>query len=379
MTGVQTCALPIYYWQSVDLYIGGTEHATGHLLYSRFWNKFMHDRGYVPHDEPFQKLINQGMIQGRSNFVYRVKGTGSEGVAPVFVSLNQLGGHEVTPLHVDVNIVDNDVLDVEAFKKSRSDLAENTAFILEPDGTYICGAEVEKMSKSKFNVVNPDVMVEKYGADVLRLYEMFLGPLEQAKPWNTNGIDGTFRFIRKFWRLFYKDNAAGETAGEAQWLVTDAAPTPAELKILHRTIKKTQDDIENFSFNTSVSSFMICVNELAALKCNSRSVLQDLVLLLSPYAPHIAEELWAALGNEPGSVSRATWPVFNPAYLIEDSFDYPIQINGKVRITMNFAADRPATEIEQTVLADETVQKWMEGKALKKIVVVPKRIVNVVV
>jgi leucyl-tRNA synthetase len=252
-------------------------------------------------------------------------------------------------------------------------------FILE-DGKYIVGAEVEKMSKSKYNVVNPDDIVEKYGADVLRLYEMFLGPLEQAKPWNTNGIDGVYRFIRKFYRLFYKDNAEGIS----QWIVTDdrnggPAPTPAELKVLHRTIKKTQDDIESYSFNTSVSSFMICVNELAALNCHKRAVLQDLVLLLSPYAPHITEELWTALGNEPGTVSMAEFPKFNPNFLIEAVFEYPIQINGKVRTTISFAIDRATTEIEREVLADETVLKWLEGKSPKKVVVVPKRIVNVVV
>ncbi|MBC8155571.1 MAG: leucine--tRNA ligase, partial [Bacteroidetes bacterium] len=366
----------INYWQAVDLYIGGTEHATGHLLYSRFWNKFLYDRGYVPQDEPFKKLINQGMIQGRSNFVYRVKGTGVEGVGPVFMSLNQLDAQQVvTPLHVDVNIVENDVLDINAFKAARPDLTENAEFITEPDGRYIVGVEVEKMSKSKFNVVNPDDVVEKYGADVLRLYEMFLGPLEQAKPWNTNGIDGVYRFIRKFYRLFHKDNAEGGN----ELIVTDEQPTPAELKILHKTIKKTQDDIDAFSFNTSVSSFMICVNELATLKCSKRAVLQDLVLLLSPYAPHIAEELWAALGNEPGTVSKATYPVFDAKHMIEDAFEYPIQINGKVRTTISFATDRAASEIEKEVLADETVQKWLEGKAPKKVVVVPKRIVNVVI
>lgn len=364
----------IDYWQNVDLYIGGTEHATGHLLYSRFWNKFLKDRGYVPQEEPFKKLINQGMIQGRSNFVYRVSGTGREGVPAVFLSLNQVNGQEVTPLHVDVNIVENDVLDVEAFKKARPDLADKAEFITEPDGRYIVGAEVEKMSKSKFNVVNPDMIVEKYGADVLRLYEMFLGPLEQAKPWNTNGIDGVYRFIRKFWRLFYKDSAAGES----QWIVTDEQPTPAELKVLHKTIKKTEEDIELYSFNTSVSSFMICVNELAALNCHKRAILQDLVLLLSPYAPHITEELWAALGHEPGTLSQAEFPEFNPNYLVEDAFDYPIQINGKVRTTISFAIDRSPIDIEREVLADETVQKWMDGKTPKKVVVVPKRIVNVV-
>ncbi len=370
----------INYWQDVDLYIGGTEHATGHLLYSRFWNKFLYDRGLVPQDEPFKKLINQGMIQGRSNFVYRLNGTGREGVAPVFVSFNQLEGQDVTPLHVDVNIVDNDVLDVAVFRQSRSDFAQSpdglpAEFILEPDGRYIVGAEVEKMSKSKYNVVNPDDIVERYGADVLRLYEMFLGPLEQAKPWNTNGIDGVYRFIRKFWRLFYKDTATGEP----QWIVTDVAPTPAELKVLHRTIQKTENDIETYSFNTSVSSFMICVNELAALDCHKHSILQDLVLLVSPYAPHVAEELWAALGNEPGTVSQAEFPKFNPNYLIEDTFEYPIQINGKVRTTISFATDRAPAEIEQVVLADEVVQKWLEGKTPKKVVVVPKRIVNVVI
>ncbi|QJD79710.1 leucine--tRNA ligase [Spirosoma rhododendri] len=363
------------YWQNVDLYIGGTEHATGHLLYSRFWNKFMHDRGYVPQDEPFKKLINQGMIQGRSNFVYRVKGTGVEGIAPVFVSLNQINGQDVTPLHADVNIVDNDVLDIEAFKKARPDLADGAEFIIEPDGKYIVGAEVEKMSKSKFNVVNPDDIVTKYGADVLRMYEMFLGPLEQAKPWNTNGIDGVYRFVRKLWRLFYKDNATGES----EWIVTDENPTPAELKVLHRTIQKAENDIETYSFNTSISAFMVCVNELTSLNCHKRAVLQELVLLLSPYAPHIAEELWAKLGNEPGTVSYAPFPVFTPNYLVEDSFEYPIQINGKVRTTLNFAVDRAPKEIEDEVLADEVVQKWLEGKTPKKVVVVPKRIVNVVI
>ena len=367
----------INYWQNVDLYIGGTEHATGHLLYSRFWNKFLKDRGYVPQEEPFKKLINQGMIQGRSNFVYRVKGTGVEGVPAVFVSLNQIDGQEVaTALHVDVNIVDNDVLDIDAFKKTRPDLTEGAEFITEPDGKYIVGAEVEKMSKSKFNVVNPDMIVEKYGADVLRLYEMFLGPLEQAKPWNTNGIDGVHRFIRKFWRLFYKDNIAD---GSSTWLVTDEAPTPAELKILHKTIQKAESDIEAYSFNTSVSAFMVCVNELSTLNCHKRAILQDLVLILSPYAPHVTEELWAALGNEAGTISRAQFPTFNPAYLVEDAFEYPIQINGKVRTTISFAIDRAPTDIEREVLADEIVQKWLEGKAPKKVVVVPKRIVNVVI
>ncbi|GAB3699235.1 leucine--tRNA ligase [Spirosoma flavus] len=365
----------INYWQNVDLYIGGTEHATGHLLYSRFWNKFLKDRGYVPQEEPFKKLINQGMIQGRSNFAYRLKGTGQEGIAPVFVSLNQIQGKDVTPLHVDVNIVENDVVDIDAFKKARPDLTDNATFIFEPDGRYVVGTEVEKMSKSKFNVVNPDDIVAKYGADVLRMYEMFLGPLEQAKPWNTNGIDGVYRFIRKFWRLFYKDNLDGSST----WIVNDEQPTPAELKVLHRTIQKAESDIEAYSFNTSVSAFMVCVNELSTLNCHKRAILQDLVLILSPYAPHITEELWAALGNEAGTISKAQFPTFNPSYLVEDAFEYPIQINGKVRTTISFAIDRAANEIEREVLADEIVQKWLDGKTPKKVVVVPKRIVNVVI
>ncbi len=439
----------INYWQNVDLYIGGTEHATGHLLYSRFWNKFLKDRGYVPQEEPFKKLINQGMIQGRSNFVYRVQISVDSGsrrsdasekdhysvsnVPPIFISkaihdareaekttqhfsgfldskehgekielfnrrfseiknrvresypdkMGMIRDHSATPLHVDVNIVENDTVYIDEFRKSRPDLTENAEFITDLDDKLSVGVEVEKMSKSKFNVVNPDTIVEKYGADVLRLYEMFLGPLEQAKPWNTNGIDGVYRFIRKFWRLFYKDNVAGASdAGPNTWLVTDEKPTPAELKILHKTIQKAESDIEAYSFNTSVSAFMVCVNELSTLNCHKRAILQDLVLILSPYAPHITEELWAALGNKPGTISDydyAKFPTFNPAYLVEDAFEYPIQINGKVRTTISFAIDRAPTEIEREVLADEIVQKWLEGKAPKKVVVVPKRIVNVVI
>jgi leucyl-tRNA synthetase len=357
--------------------MGGSEHATGHLLYSRFWNKFLKDRGYVPQEEPFKKLINQGMIQGRSNFVYRLEGTGQQGKVPVFVSYGLKDQHEITELYVDVNIVDNDVLDIYKFKNWSPDYA-NAEFILESDGTYLCGSAVEKMSKSKYNVVNPDDVAERYGADVLRLYEMFLGPLEQAKPWNTNGIDGAYRFIRKLWRLFYKDAHGSDANAPLEWMVTDEKPTAQELKVLHKTIKKAQEDIENFSFNTSVSAFMVCVNELSALKCHKRAILQDLVLIISPYAPHIAEELWAALGNTPGTVSKAAYPVFNPQYLVENTFEYPIQINGKVRTTISYALDRPTTEIEQDVLTNEVVQKWMEGKPAKKIVVVPKRIVNVV-
>ncbi len=359
----------IEYWRDVDLYIGGTEHATGHLLYSRFWNKFLKDRGFVPEEEPFKKLINQGMIQGRSNFVYRVKG--DDYSKPVFVSAGLRSQYEVSALHVDVNIVENDVLDVAKFKATRPDIAgENAEFILE-DGKYICGVEVEKMSKSKFNVVNPDDIVERYGADTLRLYEMFLGPLDQAKPWNTNGIDGTYRFIRKLWRLFYND------AG--QWMVKDVAAKPEELKILHKTIKKIEEDIEHFSFNTAVSAFMVCVNELGSLKCQSRAVLQELIILLSPYAPHISEELWDALGNEKGMVSKADFPKWEQQYVVDAVFEYPIQINGKVRASLSFALDTPASEIEKEVLANETVQRWMEGNPARKVIVVPKRIVNVVI
>ncbi len=414
----------IDYWQNVDLYIGGTEHATGHLLYSRFWNKFLKDRGYVPQEEPFKKLINQGMIQGRSSIVYRISyidGIRQNAEGETFVKLNQLYisysiiesltvdnhaphtlrniiraqlGEDVaaklkftTPddneekirtsegIRIPIQAVRNDILDVEVLKVLRPDLTTDADFIYDAGGKFTCTFEIEKMSKRYSNVENPDDIVEKYGADVLRLYEMFLGPLEQAKPWNTNGIDGVYRFIRKFWRLFYKDNAAGES----QWIVTDEPPTPAELKILHKTIQKTENDIETYSFNTSVSSFMICVNELATLNCHKRAILQDLVLILSPYAPHITEELWAALGNEPGTISKAQFPTFNPNYLVEDAFEYPIQINGKVRTTISFAIDRAPTEIEREVLADEIVQKWLEGKAPKKVVVVPKRIVNVVI
>uniref|UniRef100_UPI003F6F2F94 leucine--tRNA ligase n=1 Tax=Dyadobacter sp. TaxID=1914288 RepID=UPI003F6F2F94 len=359
----------IDYWQNVDLYMGGTEHATGHLLYSRFWNKFLKDKGYVPQEEPFKKLINQGMIQGRSNFVYRVKSDDFKN--PTFVSAGLKDQYETTALHVDVNIVQNDVLDIERFKASRQDIsAENATFILEED-KYICGVEVEKMSKSKFNVVNPDDIVEKYGADTLRLYEMFLGPLDQAKPWNTNGIDGTYRFIRKLWRLFYNDNG--------QFVVKDIPAKPEELKILHKTIKKIEEDIENFSFNTGVSAFMVCVNELSSLKCQSKAVLQELVVLVSPYAPHIAEELWAVLGNTEGAVSKATFPKWEQQHVVDAVFEYPVQINGKVRISIPFPLETSAKEIEDAVLADETVQKWMEGKAAKKVIVVPKRIVNVVI
>lgn len=357
----------IDYWQRVDFYLGGSEHATGHLLYSRFWNKFLKDLGLVPHEEFAAKLLNQGMIQGRSNFVYRLKS--SESGHPVFVSHGLKDQYETTKLHVDVNIVDNDILDVAAFKNWREDFT-NSEFILE-DGRYVCGWEVEKMSKSKFNVVNPDNIVEKYGADTLRMYEMFLGPLTDAKPWNMNGISGTFNFLRKFWRLFFEDQS-----GKQKW--TDAEPTAEELKVLHRTIKRVEEDIERLSFNTVVSTFMIAVNDLSDLKCHKKAILQDMLILLAPYAPHITEELWVALGNEAGTISAASFPVFNPKYLEESAFEYPIQINGKVRANIPFPVDMSKEDIEQGVLANETVQKWLEGKAPKKVVVVPKRIVNVV-
>ena len=359
----------IDYWQRIDFYLGGSEHATGHLLYSRFWNKFLKDLGLVPHEEFAAKLVNQGMIQGRSNFVYRLKSSEGEGKKPVFVSLGLMKQYETTKLHVDVNMVENDVLDTEAFKNWREDFA-NAEFILE-DGKYICGWEVEKMSKRWYNVVNPDTVVERYGADTLRMYEMFLGPLTDAKPWNTNGISGTSNFLRKFWRLFFEDQT-----GKSK--LVDAEPTADELKVLHRTIKRVEEDIERYSFNTVVSTFMIGVNELSDLKCHKKAILKEMVILLSPYAPHITEELWTALGNEAGTLTTAPFPVFEPSYLVESSFEYPIQINGKVRANLAFPVDMSKEDIEQGVLSNETVQKWLEGKAPKKVVVVPKRIVNVV-
>lgn len=349
------------YWRNVDLYIGGTEHATGHLIYSRFWNKFLFDINVSCEDEPFKKLINQGMIQGRSNFVYRINGTNK------FVSYNLKDQYDVQPLHVDVNIVSNDVLDVEAFKAWRPEFA-TAEFILE-DGKYICGWAVEKMSKSYHNVVNPDDIVEKYGADTLRLYEMFLGPLEQSKPWDTNGIDGVHRFLRKLWSLFYKGD---------EFIVVDAEPTKEELKALHKLIKKVSSDIENFSFNTSVSASMICVNELTALKCSKKAILQDLVVTLAPFAPFIAEELWHALGNT-NSVCEAEWVKYNEAYLVEDAFKYGVAFNGKVRFDIEFPADVTKEEVEKVILAHELSQKWMEGKTeYKKFIFVPKKMINIV-
>ena len=352
----------VEYWQNVDLYIGGDEHATGHLLYARFWNKYLFDMGMTVKQEPFHKLINQGKIQGRSSFVYRVTGTNK------FVSFHLKDNYETAPMHVDISLVDNDVLDTEGFRKWRPDLAD-AEFILE-DGKYLCGFAIEKMSKSLYNVINPDDLIAEYGADTLRLYEMFLGPLEQSKPWDTNGVEGVFRFIRKFWRLFHD---AGNT-----FCVTHEEPTPEELRVLHKTIKKVQEDIERFSFNTVVSTFMICANELSDLKCSKQAILEPLVILISPYAPHLAEELWQKLGHEP-SVSKASFPEFNEKYLVENTFNYPVSFNGKMRFMMTFPLDMPVPEIEKAVLAAPESQKWLQGHAPKKMIVVPKKIVNVVI
>lgn len=349
------------YWRNVDLYIGGTEHATGHLVYSRFWNKFLFDLGLVCEEEPFKKLINQGMIQGRSNFVYRIKDTNA------FVSLNLKDQYETTEIHVDVNIVSNDILDIEKFKNWSPDY-KNAEFILE-EGKYHCGWAVEKMSKSMYNVVNPDDIVERYGADTLRLYEMFLGPLEQSKPWDTNGIDGVHRFLKKLWSLFYKDG---------NLLITNDEPSTAELKILHKTIKKITFDIENFSYNTSVSAFMICVNELFTLKYNKKAILEPLTILLAPFAPHIAEELYQILGHNT-TVCDAIFPICDEKYLVESSFKYPISFNGKVRFILELPASMAKDEVEKNTLENEQTQKYMEGKAPKKVIVVPGKIVNIVV
>ena len=380
------------YWQNVDLYVGGCEHATGHLIYSRFWNKFLFDLGVSCKEEPFQKLVNQGMIQGRSNFVYRINQApsnspqGENGVAstsngslsseraggeaaPVFVSYNLRKDYDVTPIHVDVNIVSADVLDIEAFKAWRPEYA-NAEFVLE-DGKYICGWAVEKMSKSMFNVVNPDMIVEKYGADTLRLYEMFLGPVEASKPWDTNGIDGCFRFLKKFWALFYENRTD-------EFLPSDAEPTADNLKSLHKLIKKVTEDIEHFSYNTSISAFMIAVGELAQQKCRSKQVLEQLVVLIAPFAPHIAEELWHALGNTT-TVCDAQWPVFNPQYLVESEVQLTVSFNGKARFQKKFAADATNDEIQAAVLADEQSKKYLDGKQVVKVIVVPKKIVNVVI
>ena len=349
------------YWQNVDLYIGGTEHATGHLIYSRFWNKFLYDLGYVVEKEPFKKLINQGMIQGRSNFVYRIKNTNT------FVSYGLKDQYDTTEIHVDVNIVTNDKLDLEAFKAWMPDYA-NAEFILE-DGEYVCGWAVEKMSKSMFNVVNPDNICNSYGADTLRLYEMFLGPLEQSKPWDTKGIDGVNRFLKKFWRMFWNR--------EGEWIVSDEKATPAELKALHKLINKVGTDIENFSFNTSVSAFMIALNELTDLKCNKKEILEQLVILLSPFAPHITEELWSLLGNTE-SVSKAQFPEYIEAYTVENTFEYPVSFNGKMRFKMELSKSLSPKEVEQAVRENENTAKYVGENGIKKVIVVPGKIINVV-
>ena len=348
------------YWRHVDLYVGGAEHATGHLIYSRFWNKFLFDLGIIVEDEPFRKLVNQGMIQGRSNFVYRIKDTNT------FVSLGLKDSYETTPIHVDVNIVYNDQLDLEAFKAWRPEYA-TADFILE-DGKYICGWAVEKMSKSMYNVVNPDHIIERYGADTLRLYEMFLGPIEQSKPWDTNGIDGVHRFLKKLWSLYYSTDGLR---------VTKTSATKEELKSLHKLIKKVTQDIEQFSFNTSVAAFMICINELQGMKTSSREVLHPLLILLAPFAPHIAEELWHALGEE-ASITSAPWPEYNESHLVEDSIKYPVSFNGKTRFTLELPTTASREEIERAVLANDETQRWLEGKSPKKVIVVPGRIINIV-
>lgn len=348
------------YWRHVDLYVGGAEHATGHLIYSRFWNKFVYDLGLVVEDEPFRKLVNQGMIQGRSNFVYRIKDTNT------FVSLGLKDQYDTTPIHVDVNIVYNDQLDLEAFRTWRPEYA-TADFILE-DGKYICGWAVEKMSKSMYNVVNPDMIVERYGADTLRLYEMFLGPLEQSKPWDTNGIDGVHRFLRKLWGLYYSADGLR---------VTDTPATKEELKSLHKLIRKVTQDVEQFSFNTSVAAFMICINELQGLKTASREVLQPLLILLAPFAPHIAEELWHAIGEET-TIVAAQWPECDEKLLVEDSFKYPVSFNGKTRFTIELPREASQDEIREAVLSADEAQKWLEGKTPKKVIIVLGRIINIV-
>ena len=350
----------IQYWENVDLYIGGSEHATGHLLYSRFWNKFLKDRGYITAEEPFKKLINQGMILGTSAFVYRIEGTNT------FVSKGKIGDHKVQSIHADVSLVNtSSELDVDGFKAWRPDFA-NAEFILEDSGKYIVGHEVEKMSKSKFNVVNPDDIANEYGADTLRLYEMFLGPLEQAKPWNTAGITGVFGFLKKLWRLYADDNGV---------IVTDEEPTKEMYKSLHKTIKKVTEDIENFSFNTSVSQFMICVNELSQQKCHHRAILEPLAIVISPYAPHIAEELWSLLGHE-GSISKVPFPKFEEKHLVESAKEYPVSFNGKMRFKIELPLDLTAEQIEEIIMADERTQAQLQGKTPKKVIIVPGKIIN---
>jgi leucyl-tRNA synthetase len=352
------------YWKQVDLYIGGSEHATGHLLYARFWTKFLFDQGYISFDEPFAKMINQGMILGRSSFVYRVKDSNK------FVTNSLKDNYEVAALHADISMVDNDKLDIEAFKAWRSEFA-NAEFICEEDGSYICGNEVEKMSKSKFNVQTPDELVEKFGADTLRMYEMFLGPLEQSKPWDTKGINGVHNFLRKLWRLFNIDEN-----GQAH--VSAEPASKDSLKTLHRTIKKMTDDLDRFSFNTGVSNFMICVNELTDQKCNNKHILQELLIMLSPYAPHICEELWVKLGNEAGTINFANFPKFDESHLVEANIAYPVSFNGKMRLKIELPTAFTPKEVEEAVLANADAQKYLEGKTPKKVIVVPGKIVNIV-
>ncbi len=353
----------VEYWKNVDLYIGGSEHATGHLLYARFWTKFLYDMGFIPFDEPFQKMINQGMILGRSSFVYRVKDSNQ------FVTSSKKQDYDTLPIHVDISLVDNDILDIDAFKNWREEY-KNAEFILEENGTYICGHEVEKMSKSKFNVQTPDELVEQFGADTLRMYEMFLGPLEQSKPWDTKGINGVHNFLRKLWRLFHDD--------KGNLVLDEKAPSKDALKTLHKTIKKINDDLERYSFNTGVSAFMICVNELNEQKCNNKAILEELVIMLSPYAPHIAEELWVKLGHKAGTISDATFPNFDEKHLIEANINYPVSINGKMRFKIELPTEMNPKEVEKEVLAHEITQKWLDGNTPKKVIVVPGRIVNVV-
>ena len=356
------------YWQNVDLYVGGTEHATGHLIYSRFWNKFLHDLGVSVKEEPFQKLVNQGMIQGRSNFVYRINNDEAKS-KPTFVSYGLKGEYDTTPIHVDVNIVSADVLDIDAFRKWRPEY-ENAEFILE-NGKYVCGWAIEKMSKSMFNVVNPDMIVERYGADTLRLYEMFLGPVEQSKPWDTNGIDGCHRFLKKFWSLFPEEGAKASEQGSEP-------ASKASLKSVHKLIKKVSQDIENFSYNTSISAFMICTNELSQQRCRNAELLRTMVVLIAPFAPHIAEELWERMGGE-GSVCDAQWPEWNEEYLVEDEVQLSVTFNGKKRFDMTFAADASQDDIQKAVLADERTARYTDGKQVIKVIVVPKRLINIVV
>ena len=352
------------YWNQVDLYIGGSEHATGHLLYARFWTKFLFDQGYISFDEPFAKMINQGMILGRSSFVYRIKDSNK------FVTLSKKKDFDVTPIHADISLVDNDKLDIEGFKAWRPEFSQ-AEFICEEDGSYVCGTEVEKMSKSKYNVQTPDELVDKFGADTLRMYEMFLGPLEQSKPWDTKGINGVHNFLRKLWRLFHDQ--------EGNVFLVDESPTKEALKTLHKTIKKMTDDLDRFSFNTGVSNFMICVNELTDQKCHNKAILSELIIMLSPYAPHICEELWVKLGNDAGTINEARFPAFKEEYLVEASVAYPISFNGKMRMKLELPTTYSAQEVEQAVLENQDAQKWLEGKSPKKVIVVLGKIVNIVI